>query len=161
MKIFKYFLLASVILAANFSLAQMDLDKKQMRDGIDSVMKQKVMDKLSLDEATSDKFISTYKENNKQLRILNKEKHKLIETIELDPGASDIDSKLDQMLEIESKTVDQKKKFFNELRTFLTPQQIAKTIILRRKFQKEFRREMMKHRKRNKKNENGDDMKNK
>ncbi|MEO8210922.1 MAG: hypothetical protein ABI840_10195 [bacterium] len=157
MKIFKYILFATIIFAANFSLSQIDRDKKQIRDGIDSVMKQKVMEKLSLDEATADKFINTYKENNKQLRVINKEKNKLIETIELDPGADDIDAKLDKILEFESQTVSQKKNFFNELRTFLTPQQIARTIILRKKFEKEFRNEIMKYRKRNKRNDNGSD----
>lgn len=154
MKIFKFILLALIIITANLSFAQKDNNsRRQMRTGIDSLMKQKISEKLNLDEFTSEKFMNTYKENNKKIRILNKEKNNLLESIELNPDASDIDTKLNGVLELESKIFEQRKSFINELRSFLTPQQIAKTLILRKNFGKEFKKEILKQRKGNKNNE--------
>ena len=45
---------------------------------------------------------------------------------------------------------DQRKNFLTELKTFLTPEQIAKTMVLRKNFHKELRKQMGKQRKRDK-----------
>lgn len=146
MKIFRFIFIIIIILSANLSYSQRDGDRKKFRDGIDTIMKQKLIDRLGVDESSADKFLNVYKDHNKQVRIIHKEKKDLMETIELDPGASDMDSKLDKMLELETKIVDAKKSFFNELRTFLSPQQIARTLILRKNFEKEFRKQINKQR---------------
>jgi hypothetical protein len=136
-----------IILLSSVSAYSQD---EPLKDGIDNVLKQKLIDKLGLDNATADKFLQSYKENNMKIRSIMKEKKDLMETIELDPSSSDIDSKLNKMLDLESKIVDQKKDFFKNLQSFLTSQQIAKTIILRKNFDKELRKEINQKRKRNK-----------
>jgi len=130
-----------------FSFAQRD-GKNKTSDDLDRVLKQKVMEKLNFDESTADRLILAYKDNKKQMRIINKERKEIMESIELDPGATDIETKLDKMLEIETKMTDLRKNFFTDLKTFLTPQQIAKTLVLRKNFNKELRKQMGKQRKR-------------
>ncbi|MEO6694044.1 MAG: hypothetical protein ABIY50_12820 [Ignavibacteria bacterium] len=149
MKNFTGIFLILFLFNAGFSIAQRD-GKKNNSDDLDKVLKQKVMDKLSFDESAADMFISAYKDNNKQMRLINKERKEIMESIELDPGASDIESKLDKMVEVDTKMAELRKNFFIQLKTFLTPQQIAKTLILRKNFHKELRKQMGKQRKRDK-----------
>jgi Spy/CpxP family protein refolding chaperone len=134
---------------AGFSFAQRD-GKRKTSDGLDKVLKQKVMEKLNFDESTADRLLLAYQDNKKQMRAINKERKEIMESIELDPGATDIELKLEKMLEIETKIADLRKNFFTELKTFLTPQQIANTLILRKNFHKELRKQMSKQRKRDK-----------
>lgn len=152
MKNFTGILLILFLFSAGLSFAQRD-GKKKNSDELNRVLKQKVMEKLSFDEPTADKLISAYKENNKQMRIINKERKDIMESIELDPGSADIETKLDKMVENETKMAELRKSFFTELKTFLTPQQIAQTLILRKNFHKELRKQMGKQRKRDKPND--------
>jgi len=151
MKNFTGIFLILFLFNAGFSFAQRD-GKKKTSDDLDRILKQKVMEKLSFDEPTADRLILAYKENNKQMRIIHKEKKEIMESIELDPGAADIESKLDKMVEIDTKSAELRKSFFTELKTFLSPQQIAKTLVLRKNFHKELRKQMGKQRKRDKPN---------
>ncbi len=148
MKTLKILLLVILFATANFTIAQIDEDKKEFRDNIENIMKQKIIENLNIDESTADKFVTAYKQNAEEVRKLDMENRELLKSIEQDPDASDIDTKLDKILDIDSKKNEQRKIFFNELRTFLTPQQIAKTMILRMKFRKNLKQEILKQRKR-------------
>jgi len=150
MKILKLFFFIAALLASDLCLSQKEHDGKKFNDEIDTIMRQKLVERLGLDESSADKFVTTYKDNNKQIRMINKERKELFRSIELDPAATDMDSKLDKMLELETKIVDQKKIFFNELRLFLTPQQIAKTMLLRKNFEKKLRKEINNKRRKDK-----------
>jgi Spy/CpxP family protein refolding chaperone len=157
MNVFKIILILLIAFISNLSFSQNINDKKQMRNGIDSIMKQKVMDNLGLDESSADKFINAFKGNSKQIRLFNKEKKELMQSIEDNPSAADVDTKLDRMLELETKIVEQRKAFFNELKGFLTPQQIARTIVLRKKFERQFKKEILKHKRQNRMNNDSND----
>ncbi|MEP7145551.1 MAG: hypothetical protein ABI792_00940 [bacterium] len=146
MRLLKNYLAAAIIFSAGFAFAQIDKDRKSISDSIDSIMKQKIVSNLDMDDITADRFISVYKENNKNIRSIMKEKKELMESLENDPNASDIDSKLDKLLQLETDVLDQRKSFFRELKTFLTSQQIAKSLVLRKKFEKQLRKEIMNHR---------------
>lgn len=147
MKIFNTIFIVMLLISAGKICAQAGLDKRDFKGSIDSVMKKKMIDKLGIDEQTAEKFIVSYKENNKQIRTIMKEKKDIMESIELDPSASDVGVKLDKIIELEEKIAEQKKNFFNELKTFLTPQQIAKSIIVKKNFEKELRKEINKKKK--------------
>lgn len=153
MKVNKLFTLILILISVNLCLSQVDDNKKKFKEEINNIMKTKLIDSLGMDEMTADKFIGLYKDNNKQIRALSKEKRALMQSIELDPSAGDVDQKFDKMLEIETRILDKKKSFFQELKTFLTPQQIAKTMILRKKLGREIKKEFMKHKKDGRKQE--------
>lgn len=146
MKFLKFILVISAFLLAGLAYGQRG-DEKPGKDEINKLMKQKLMERLSLDESSADKFLSVSKENNQAIRKLNKERKDIMESIELDPSAADIDTKLDRIIDLESQIVEQKRTYFKELRTFLSPQQVAKTLLLKRRFDKELRKEINKKRK--------------
>ncbi|MEO8666335.1 MAG: hypothetical protein ABI462_12650 [Ignavibacteria bacterium] len=142
----KIIITAAIILSAGLSTAQIDKDRKLLNDSIDAIMKQKIAANLEVDDIIADKFISVYKENNNKTREIMKEKKELMKSMESDPNAVDIDIKLDKLLQLETDILDQRKSFFQELKAFLTPQQIAKSLVLRKRFERQFRKEVMKHR---------------
>lgn len=80
------------------------------------------------------------------MRDLMNEKRELMDDIDLDPGAADIESKLDRALDIDIQIAELKKSFKNRLREFMTPQEIAKTMKFRRKFERDLRQEIRKKR---------------
>ncbi len=150
MNLFSKILFVILILYSGLSQAQVDRENKIFRERLDSLMKQKIIESLALDEPTANKFLESYKENNKQIRKIAKEKKELMNTLEMDPSASDMDSKLEQLFDIESRLLEQRRNFFKDLKTFLTPQQIAKTLILRKNFEKELKNQITTQKKRTK-----------
>ncbi len=147
MKILKLLFLLLILFNFSNSFAQKDSHKKQFREKIDSVMKQKLIENADLDSISANKFIETYNESNKQIRKIIKEKKSQMEVIENDLSASDMESKIDRLIELETGILDLKKGFISDLKSFLTPQQIARTIILRKNLEKVMRKEINKREK--------------
>lgn len=150
MKNYLVFLLMLFLFISSKSFAQRDSSKFQKMQELESVFKEKVKTNLGIDEAQADKLIALEKENKMQLKKLRKEEKELYNEIEANPDASDIDSKFNKILELERKTIEVKENYFNELKNFLTPQQIAKSFIIKRKLFKELRKEINKRDKKNK-----------
>ena len=128
----KFLLMLFLFVSVN-SFAQKDSTKFQQMQELESVFKEKVKSNLGIDDAQTDKLIELQKENKKQLRDLRKEEKEIYKEIEANPEASDIDSKFNKIFELERKSLEVKENYFNELKTFLSPQQIAKTFIIKRK----------------------------
>lgn len=142
-----------VIAIANISSAQTDTDKtadkKQFRVQLDSIMKQKLMEKLNLSESSADKYISAFRENNDKVKELMKEKKSLMRSIEANPEAPDIGTKLDQSFDIDNRIIETRRSFVKDVSSYLTPQQIAKSMILKKNFNKEFKNQIRKHKNKN------------
>lgn len=136
------------------SYAQKDSAKFQQMQELESVLKDKFKSNLGIDDEKTNKLIELQKENKKQLREYRKEEKEIYKEIEANPEAADIDSKFSKIFELEKKSLEVKENYFNELKTFLTPQQIAKSFIIKRKLYKELKKEIdkrdNKNRKRNK-----------
>ena len=147
MKLIKSVLFLLILFNFSDSFAQKDSDKKQFREKIDSVMKQKLIENADLDSVAANKFIETYNESNKQIRKIVKEKRSQMDRIENDLNAADMESKIDRLIELESGVLELKKGFITDLKSFLTPQQIAKTIIMRKNLEKVMRKEINKREK--------------
>ncbi len=127
-----------------------DNDKKQFRAQIDSIMKQKLIEKLDLSESSADKYIIAIRENNSKVKDLLKEKKTIMKSIEADPEAADVGSKLDKSFEIDSRIIETRKEFIKDISSYMTPQQIAKSMILKRNFNKEFKNQIKKHKNKDK-----------
>jgi len=127
-----------------------DNDKKQFRAQIDSIMKQKLIEKLNLSESSADKYIIAIRENNGKVKDLLKEKKTIMKSIEADPEAADVGSKLDKSFEIDSRIIETRKEFIRDVSSYMTPQQIAKSMILKKNFNKEFKNQIMKHKNKDK-----------
>ncbi|MGB4853454.1 MAG: hypothetical protein WBQ38_14150 [Ignavibacteria bacterium] len=127
-----------------------DNDKKQFRAQIDSIMKQKLIEKLDLSESSADKYIIAIRENNGKVKDLLKEKKTIMKSIEADPEAADVGSKLDKSFEIDSRIIETRKEFIRDISSYMTPQQIAKSMILKKNFNKEFKNQIKKHKNKDK-----------
>ena len=127
-----------------------DNDKKQFRAQIDSIMKQKLIEKLKLSESSADKYIIAIRENNGKVKDLLKEKKTIMKSIEADPEAADVGSKLDKSFEIDSRIIETRKEFIRDVSSYMTPQQIAKSMILKKNFNKEFKNQIKKHKNKDK-----------
>lgn len=153
----KNILLFSVFIVftfVNLSTAQFDNnkdnDKKQFRAQIDSIMKQKLIEKLNLSESSADKYIIAIRENNGKVKDLLKEKKTIMKSIEADPEAADVGGKLDKSFEIDSRIIETRKEFIRDVSSYMTPQQIAKSMILKKNFNKEFKNQIKKHKNKDK-----------
>lgn len=143
------FILCMLIMADNV-FSQHDSLKIQKKLELENLFKDKVKTNLNVDQYTADRLVESYKNNNLQMRSLRKEIKETYKSIESDPDAADLSSKLDRIIDLEKKSVEQKEKFYNELKTFLTPQQIAKSFFMKKKFNKELRKELDKRGKKKK-----------
>ncbi len=138
-----------ILVIGNISNAQFnkknDSDKRQFRMQIDTLMKQKLMEKLDMSESAADKYVSAFRENNNRIKELMKEKKTVMRSIEADPEAADIVSKLDKVFDIDSRIIETRRAFIKDISTYLTPQQIAKSMILKKNFNREFKDQIRKH----------------
>ncbi len=146
MNIFKIILISCLIISANTSIGQYDKSKSQMKGQIDSLMNSKLITEAGIDQTTADKFIEKYKENNKQIRELKKEKKEVMKLIKADPSALDVGTKLDKLIDLDYEIFKNRKAFMEDLNNFMTPQQIAGTIVFMNDFSKEFRKRLKKNR---------------
>lgn len=128
--------LASVLSAA----AQQDTSRKGK---FQKVVKEKFMERVGVDEKTTDKFMETAKSHKNEMKSLQQKRKTLTEEITDNPGGADIQTKLDELLDVEYKMYNSRKGFYNELKTFMTPEQIAKTMT----FQKDMKDFMKKNKK--------------
>ncbi len=153
MKTYKFIILTLILFGFNNSYAQREMKKMNFMEKIDSVMKVKLIEKGDLDSITADRFLEIYKDNNNKIKKISKEKKNLMETIERDPEAIDMESKIDNLMDLETSILDLRKSFITEIKTFLTPQQIAKTLVMRKNIERVIRKEFSNRRKGNKFNE--------
>ncbi len=137
----------ALILMLIFSLpgvitAQPDTSRQMMRQELDKIMKDGLIEKVGLSETTADMFMSNLDEERRNIRELMDERKDLMQDIDFDPGAADIEQKLDRVFDIDIQIAGMKKEFKNRLRQFMSAQEIAKTMKFRRKFEKELRKEI-------------------
>jgi hypothetical protein len=149
MNIFKIALFACIILFVNVSFGQYDKDKPRMKGQIDSLMKIKFTAETNIDQTTADKFFDKYKENNKEIREFKNEKREIMKMIEANPAALDVGTKLDKLMKLEYDIFESRKAFVEDLKTFMTPQQIAETMVFMKEFSKKFRKKLKQDKRKN------------
>lgn len=146
MNFFKITLITFLIMTANFSYSQYNKDMRGSRDQLDSLMKEKLSTVTGLDQTMADKFIEKYKANNKEAREIKKEKREVMNLIEADPSAIDVGTKLDKLIELDYDLYNNRKSFMDDMKSFMTPQQIAATIVFMKDFSKKFKKKLKKER---------------
>ncbi|MBL8008770.1 MAG: hypothetical protein JNJ56_14710 [Ignavibacteria bacterium] len=152
MKTIACYLILVLFLFTEMCNAQNGDNRKKFRNEIDSVMKQKLITNLQISDADADKLMNAFKENNKSVKSLAKERKGVMESIELDPSAADIETKLDKLSGIDTQLIELRQNFYRNLKTFLTPQQIAKTFVIKKNFNRELKQQLRKRGNRNKQN---------
>ncbi len=128
-----------VIVSQNFIYSQIDNKKKLQR-----IIRQKFIEKLEISDSLGDKFFKIYNKSINDIRVLNKEKKDLMESIENNLDASDMSSKTDRIFEIDQQIENSKKDFYTELKTIFNYKQIAQTIIFQRNLKQFLNKELRK-----------------
>lgn len=119
-------------------LAQEDTSMTDSRQKLKKAIKEKLMEKLNIDEPTANNFFKLFNEQRKVTNGYNKEKRQLMKSIEENPDASDVIKKINELIEIDDKINKSRKEFVIELQKFLTPKQIAQSIIFQKNLKKLF-----------------------
>jgi septal ring factor EnvC (AmiA/AmiB activator) len=118
------------------------------RTKIEKIKVEKLVKKLELDEATEDVFVQKYKTFRQTIRDLNKARAKIMRQIEKNIDNNEVlDTLIDRMLEVEQEITTQRKNYAEDLKSYLTPKQIATMIIFERNFALELRRILRENRK--------------
>lgn len=122
-------------------------DTTGTREKLNKVIKEKLIEKVGLSEATADQVMEISDEHRKELRALNKQIRALKKEISDNPKSSDVSSKLDELSALQEKTHKSRLDMQAKLKAILTPTQIAETMA----FQKEIKKFMKKEVKKTKK----------
>lgn len=141
----KNFILIFTLLVLSFSLAE--AQPKKMTDELKKIRKEKYLENVSVDNATADKYFEIYDENFMSIMKFNRQRKDNMEYIEKNLDASDITSKLEEILDLDAKILEKKKELYTQLKTFLTPKQVAQSIIFQMKFNKELKKQIDKRKK--------------
>lgn len=130
--------------------AQEKSDK--FRDKIEKIKIEKLINKLELDDNTAEVFTAKYKDFSKLIKDLNRKRFKayklMVDNLE---SASGLDTLVDMVIGYETQINDEREKFTEDLKTILSPKQIATMIVFERKFNNEIRKLLKDYKKDNKK----------
>ncbi len=127
-----------LILAVSFSAYS------QPNNKLKEVRKQKFLEVVSVDDATADRYFELFEANFSAIQNLSNQKKDNLAYVEKNTDASDVTAKLDEILELDTKILEKKKELYKELKTFLTPKQLAQTVVFQAKFTKKLKEEIEK-----------------
>ncbi len=147
----KNFILIVIIFIVSFSAA--NAQPKKMTDELKKIRKEKYLENVSVDDATADRYFELFDENFLAVKKLSKQKKENMEYIEKNVDAADVSAKIEEILDIDSKIVEKKKDLYTQLKTFLSPKQIAQSIIFQLKFNKELKNQIDKRKDKRRKEE--------
>ena len=138
MKKFLYlcFAFIFVLLANNISFSQNDTNNNSSGKEIRKIVRQKLMEKLNVDDKTINSYLIVYAEYRKKDIELNKQKAALVKYIEDNTDALDISQKMDDLLNIQTKIIDARRDYIEKAKKILTHQQLAKAIVFQKKLRK-------------------------
>jgi len=145
----KKFILLTALLLISFSAGY--TQPKKMNEELKKIRKQKYIENVtSVDEATADKYFEVFDANFESIMKLNRQRKETLEYIEKNLEASDLSTKMEDLLDLESKILDKKKDLYTQLKTFLSPKQLAQSMIFQVKFNKELKRQIDKRKRKDK-----------
>ncbi len=141
----KIFTFAIIILAVCSSglYAQRDSSGRKLK----KVIREKLVEKIGIDETTADKVITLQTKHRKEIKELRKLQADYLKDITDNPESQDISSKLDAFVDCDNKIYQKRKEFLDDLKSFLTPKQIAQMMSFSKDLSKFMKKEMRnKHR---------------
>jgi hypothetical protein len=139
--------LSFVLLTSAGSYSQNDTSRT--KDKLKKIVKEKLMEKMNLDDATATKLIELTASNRKDMKELRKKEKDLTDYIFDNPQSSDVGAKIEDLLDTENKINQLRNEHYTKLKSFLTPNQIAQSMV--------FQKELMKFMKKEMKHDKGDD----
>ncbi len=126
------------------------------RDKIEKIKIDKLVNRLELDDNTAEQFKTKYKDFSLKVRELNQKRvaayKQMVENLK---NGNPVDTLVNQVLDYESQLYTARENFSEDLKTILTPKQIALMIVFERKFNTELKKILKDYMK--KKLQNNDD----
>lgn len=150
-----YFILILILFVGTNAYSQKDSSRS--KDKLKKIVKEKLMEKVGLDESSADKLIGLTSENRKELKELQKKRRELAEYVFENPKSPDVGSKLDDLFELETKISKTRSDHYQKLKSFLTPSQIALSMSFQKDLLKFMKKEMDKKKKGEKNRDKDDD----
>jgi hypothetical protein len=117
--------------------------KRHPGERLESYKKVRMIEALKLDEETGLKLIARYNSHRKSIKELEKERGEIMDKLEsrVQNSGSDDDFQktFTDLLNIDRKITDTRKKYLEELKEIFTNKQIAEYLIFERNFMKDLR----------------------
>jgi hypothetical protein len=143
--LFLILLFTIILLAAQGSPAQqrMRMERPNKVDRVERLKQMKLMEDLQLGEEESVRFMSKRKAHEEQMRGLEEERGKILDdlAISLEDKAGDdkLRASCDRVLEVDRKMFEERKRYQDEMRKFLSVPKYAKLLLFERDFQSQVR----------------------
>jgi len=122
-------------------------DTTGAREKLNKVLKEKLIEKVGLSEATADKVMEITAEHRKEIKALKKQIKSLKKEISENPKSSDVSSKLDELSALQEKAHKSRTDLQTKMRSILTPTQIAETMAFQKEVKKFMKNEVKKTKK--------------
>ena len=130
-------------LITNLSFSQ-PREREISNDEINRARKQLLTERIQLSDEKADRVISVLDAHRNKIREIKEERRRLVDEMEANLEASNMDAKLDNLMNLESRIAEEKRNLITNLRTLLTANQIAKTLVLNKQFMHRLRGEVHK-----------------
>ena len=99
------------------------------------IYKEKYIDYVNVDDKTAETFVELFRTNRASIHEIKKKIKDTEKYILNNPESSDINSKLDELVELDKQIYELRKNYIDSLKKIMSPSQVALSL----KFQKEFR----------------------
>ncbi|MEN3037862.1 MAG: hypothetical protein ABDI07_01695 [Candidatus Kryptonium sp.] len=132
--------LGSVIFFVSMLFSQ-DFIGPRWRERVLEFKKVRLLEILKLDEHSSVKFLNRYTKFSKDIEVLELERERIVNDIEIKLRRGDkdgYDKSIQELIELEKKEYEMRLSFYKELKEVLSDQQIAQVIVFERNFRREF-----------------------
>ncbi|MCX6157846.1 MAG: hypothetical protein NTY74_07695 [Ignavibacteriae bacterium] len=134
--------LSFIVLTSTGSYSQNDTSRAAAKEKLKKIVKEKLMEKMNLDDATATKFIELSTANRKEMKELRKKEKDLTDYIFDNPQSSDVGTKIEDLLEAQNKINQLRNDHYAKLKVFLTPTQIAQSMVFQKELVKFMKKEM-------------------
>lgn len=134
--------LSFVLISNTGSYSQVDTSRVAAKEKLKKMVKEKLMEKMNLDDATATKLIELSATNRKEMKELRKKEKDLTDYIFDNPTSSDVGTKIEDLLETENKINQVRNDHYAKLKAFLTPTQIAQSMVFQKELVKFMKKEM-------------------
>lgn len=130
--------LVVLLLSVTCLYAQRDTTGRKLN----KVIKEKLVEKLGIDDNTADKVLEIYSKHRKDMKEIKKQQMDYMKDVLENPESADVQTKLETLLDLDNKTYLKKKEFYENLKQYLSPKQIAQSMSFARDVSKFMKKEM-------------------
>ncbi|MBM4157739.1 MAG: hypothetical protein FJ216_03045 [Ignavibacteria bacterium] len=141
----------SLTIALALNLYAQD-NKQTKKDSLMKIYKEKYIDYVNVDDKTAETFVELFRTNRASIHEIKKKIKDTEKYILNNPESSDINSKLDELVELDKQIYELRKNYIDSLKKIMSPSQVALSLKFQKEFHDKFSKEVKEKRKNKKKN---------